>query len=180
MLARSDTPTLDRAVVVHLVSGCVALLAAWRTGLAIALPAGFGLTHLAATDLATRRVPRPTVRLTAAAIGAASLIDIARKRSAQNLLRALLLTLVVGLLAALAWSLTKGIALGDVKLLALAAFVPAWLSTRAVVVTIVAAWMAAAVVVGLRAAQGRDVARSASIAFGPPLLVGWLVGVMTA
>jgi prepilin signal peptidase PulO-like enzyme (type II secretory pathway) len=82
--------------------------------------------------------------------------------------------MVVGFVAALAWSLTRGIALGDVKLLALAAFVPAWLSARAVLVTI-----AAALVVGLRASRGRAIARTASIAFGPPLLVGWLVGVMT-
>ena len=87
---------------------------------------------------------------------------------------------MVGLVAGAVWLVSSGIAFGDVKLLALAAFVPAWLRGSAVVTVIAVAFLVAAVYVLVERLRHGRITAKATMAFGPPLLVGWLVGVLTA
>ena len=153
------------------------MLLVWRTGILSAAPTAIGLTMLAASDMATRRVPRTIVAQTTAWMLVAALVDAVRLSEPKRFLTALGLATLVGLVTGLVWLVSSGIAFGDVKLLALAAFVPAWIRGSAVVAV---AFLAAALYVLIeRLRRGRITAKS-TIAFGPPLLVGWLVGVLTA
>ena len=162
------------------VGGCVGVLLVWRTGLLSAAPAAMGLTMLAASDMATRRVPKTIVAHTTACMLAAALADAIRLSEMDRFLAALGLATLVGFVAGLAWLVSSGIAFGDVKLLALAAFVPAWLRGSAVVTVVAVAFLAAAVNVLVERLRHGHITAQATIAFGPPLLVGWLVGVLTA
>ena len=72
------------------------------------------------------------------------------------------------------------VAFGDVKLLALAAFVPAFLRGSAVITMVVVALLAATAMIVIERLRDGSLALRSTIAFGPPLLVGWLVGVWTA
>ncbi len=156
------------------------MLLVWRSGLLSAAPASIGLTMLAASDVATRRVPRTIVARTSASMLAAALVDAVRLSEPTRFLTALGLAALVGLVAGLVWLVSSGIAFGDVKLLALAAFVPAWLRGSAVVTVVAVAFLAAAVYVLIERLRHGHITAKATIAFGPPLLVGWLVGVLTA
>jgi leader peptidase (prepilin peptidase) / N-methyltransferase len=156
------------------------VLLVWRTGLLSAAPAATGLTMLAALDMATRRVPRTIVAQTTACMLAAALVDAVRLSEPKRFLTAIVLAAFVGLVAGLVWLISSGIAFGDVKLLALAAFVPAWLRGSAIVTVVVVAFLAAAVYMLIERLQHGAITAKATIAFGPPLLVGWLVGVLTA
>ena len=135
---------------------------------------------LAASDMATRRVPRTIVAQTTACMLVAAVVDTVRLSEMNRFLTALGLATLVGLVAGLVWLVSSGIALGDVKLLALAAFVPAWLRGSAVVTVVAVAFLAAAVYVLVERLRHGHITAQATIAFGPPLLIGWLVGVLTA
>jgi prepilin signal peptidase PulO-like enzyme (type II secretory pathway) len=139
-----------------------------------------GLTMLAASDMATRRVPKTIVAHTTACMLVAALVDAVRLSEPKRFLTALMLAAFVGLVAGLVWLVSSDIAFGDVKLLALAAFVPAWLRGSAVVTVVAVAFLAAAVYVLVEHLRHGHITAQATIAFGPPLLVGWLVGVLTA
>ena len=156
------------------------VLLVWRTGLLSAAPASIGLTMLAASDMATRRVPRTIVAQTSAWMLAAALLDAVRLSEPKRFLTAIVLATFVGLVAGLVWLISSGIGFGDVKLLALAAFVPAWLRGSAIATVVAVAFLAAAVHVLIERSRHDRIAAQATIAFGPPLLVGWLVGVLTA
>lgn len=156
------------------------VLLVWRTGLLSAAPASIGLTVLAASDMATRRVPRTIVAYTTACMLVAALVDAVRLSEMNRFLTALGLATLVGLVAGSVWLVSSGIAFGDVKLLTLAAFVPAWLRASAVVTVVAVAFLAAALYVLIERMQHGEITAKATIAFGPPLLVGWLVGVLTS
>ena len=156
------------------------MLLVWRTGLLSAAPAAIGLTMLAASDMATRRVPRTIVAQTTAWMLVGALVDAVRLSEMNRFLTALGVATLVGFVAGLAWLVSSGIAFGDVKLLALAAFVPAWLRASAVVTVVAVAFLAAVLYVLVERLQHGRITAKATIAFGPPLLVGWLVGVLTA
>jgi leader peptidase (prepilin peptidase) / N-methyltransferase len=152
----------------------------WRTGLLSAFPSAFGLTMLAALDYSSRRVPRDVFAASAAATLALGVLDSAVRTNDNRLLAASLITAIVALVAGAIWAATSGIAFGDVKLLALAAFVPAWLRGSAVLTMVLVALVAAVGMVVVERLRAGALTMKSSIAFGPPLLIGWLVGVLTA
>ena len=152
----------------------------WRTGLLAALPSAVGLAVLAASDFRTRRVSREMFAATAAATVGLATVDSALQGSGARLVAALLITAAVALVAGTLWAATSGIAFGDVKLLSLASFVPAWLRASAVLTMVLVALTAAVGMVVVERVRVGGLTMKSSIAFGPPLLVGWLVGVLTA
>ncbi|MGE3448636.1 MAG: hypothetical protein AB7H92_13770 [Microbacteriaceae bacterium] len=76
-----------------------------------------------------------------------------------------------------AWLSTRGIAFGDVLLTSFAVAAPAWLSPRAAGVTVLVGIVAAAVLVVIRRLSAGSSA-SGTVAFGPALLVGWVVAMV--
>jgi Type IV leader peptidase family len=173
----TKTVRFTRAEIAGLAVGAVCV---WRTGLLAALPSAVGLTLLAASDFRTRRVPREVFATTAAATVGLAFVDAAVQGSGGRLVAALLITAAVALVAGTIWAATSGFAFGDVKLLALAAFVPAWLQGSAVLMMVLAALVAAVGMVVVERVRVGGLTMKSSIAFGPPLLLGWLVGVLTA
>jgi hypothetical protein len=175
--APTQTVRLSKSGIVGLTVGAVCV---WRTGLLSAFPSAIGLTVLAASDYSTRRIPRDVFAATATATAGLAVLEAAVSADGERLLVASLLTAIVALVAGSIWAATSGIAFGDVKLLTLAAFVPALLRGSAVLTMMLVALVAAVgMVVVERVRVGTSTMKS-SIAFGPPLLVGWLVGVLTA
>jgi hypothetical protein len=158
----------------------VGAVCVWRTGLWSAFPSALGLTMLASSDYSTRRVPREVFTVAAIATIALATVDAAVQRSGGRLFTASLITPAVALVAGTVWAATPGIAFGDVKLLALASFVPAWLRVSAVLTMVLVALIAAVGMVIVERVRVGALTMKSSIAFGPPLLVGWLVGVLTA
>ena len=74
---------------------------------------------------------------------------------------------------------TAGISFGDVLLLTFAVLVPAWLSPRAVVITILAAVViGGAVAVAQRVGRPEKPSPPRGVGFGPALLAGWAIGVV--
>jgi hypothetical protein len=175
--APTQTLRLTRAGITGLAVGAVCV---WRTGLLSAFPSAVGLTMLAASDYSTRRVPRKMFAATAAATAGFGVLDAAVSADGERLLVALLVTAIVALVAFAVWAATSGIAFGDVKLLTLAAFVPASLRGSAVLTMMLVALFAAVGIVVVERVRAGTLTMKSSIAFGPPLLVGWLVGVLTA
>lgn len=150
----------------------------WRTGLLSAFASAAGLLVLAVSDFRTRRIPRQVVA--AAAAATFGLADAVAHGAGARLVSAALITVAVALIAGAIWATTSGIGFGDVKLLTLAAFVPAWLRGTAVLTMVLVALIAALGMVGVERLRARALTMKSSIAFGPPLLVGWLVGVLSA
>jgi hypothetical protein len=175
--APTQTVRFTRAGIVGLAVGAVCV---WRTGLLAAFPSAIGLTVLAASDYSTRRIPRDVFAATAVATVALGLLDSAVRTDGRRLLAASLVTAIVTLVAGAIWAATSGIAFGDVKLLTLAAFVPAWLRGSAVLTMMLVALIAAVGMVVVERVRVGTLTFKSTIAFGPPLLVGWLVGVLTA
>ena len=87
---------------------------------------------------------------------------------------------IVSLVSMVIWALTSGIAFGDVKLLGLAAIVPALIAPRLIISMVFFALLASLFVVAKRWLRAQGTTHNASIAFAPPLLVGWLVAVMSS
>jgi Type IV leader peptidase family len=175
--APTQTIRLSWAEIAGLTVGAVCV---WRTGLMSAFPSALGLSILAASDFKTRRVPRETFMRAAVATFGFGVLDAASQADDSRLVEALLTTAIVTLISGAIWAATSGIAFGDVKLIALATFVPAWMRGTAVVVMMLVALFAAVVMVVVERFRAGPVTMKSSIAFGPPLLVGWLVGVLTA
>jgi hypothetical protein len=173
----TQTVRFTRAEIAGLAVGAVCV---WRTGLLAALPSAVGLTVLAASDFRTRRVSRDMFAATAAATIGLAIVDAALQVSGGRLVAASLITAAVALVAGTLWAATSGIAFGDVKLLALASFVPAWLRGSAVLTMVLVALVAAVGMVVVERLRAGALTMKATIAFGPPLLLGWLVGVLTA
>lgn len=157
----------------------VGALAAWRTGLATAIPMAIGLTLLAVSDTESRRLPREVFRWTIRAALVAAVVDVARAGTGRQAFEAILVAEIVGFFAFALWAATGGIAFGDVKLLTLAAVVPAWRAPHRVEVLVVGAVIAAFVVVMFRWLRHGFPDRGASMAFAPPVLVGWILAVTT-
>ena len=161
--------------------GCsAAVLATIHSGRAAAAPAALGLTVLAATDLAERRLPSWIVSVTFAAILAAALADAARLGEWTRLIEGAAIAGIVAVVSMVMWALTSGIAFGDVKLLGVAAIVPAVIAPRLIISMVFVALVTSLLVVGARWLRTRATPRNASIAFAPPLLVGWMVAVMSS
>jgi Type IV leader peptidase family len=175
--APAQTIRLTSAGITGLAAGAVCV---WRTELLAALPSAVGLTMLAASDLRTRRVSQDMFAATAAATIGLAFVDAASQGSGTRLVAASLITAAVALVAGTIWATTSGIAFGDVKLVALASFVPAWLRGSAVLTMVLVALIAAAGMVVLERVRVGGLTMKSSIAFAPPLLLGWLVGVLTA
>lgn len=175
--APTQTIRLTGAGIVGLAVGAACM---WRTGLLSAFPPGVGLTMLAASDFRSRRVPRKVFAASAAATFGLAVVDAAVHGNGSRIVAASTITAAVALVAGVVWAATSGIAFGDVKLLALATFVPAWLRAPAVLTMVFVALMAAVGMVVVDRIRMGELTMKSSIAFGPPLLVGWLVGVLTA
>ena len=175
--APMQTVRLSGAGIVGLAVGAAC---AWRTGMFAAFPSAVGLTMLAASDFRTRRIPRDVFAATAASTIGFAAIDAAVHRNGDRLIIACLIASAVAVVAGAIWAATSGTAFGDVKLLTLAAFVPAWLRGSAVLTMILIALIAAVGMVIVERFRAGGLAMKSTIACGPPLLVGWLVGVWTA
>jgi hypothetical protein len=175
--APMQTIRLTRAGIVGLAVGAACV---WGTGLLAAFPSAVGLTMLAVSDFYTRRVPREVFAAAAAATVWLAVVDAAVQGTGARLVAASSITAAVALVAGTLWAATPGIAFGDVKLLALASFVPAWLRGSAVLTTVLVALVAAVGMVVVERVRVGALTMKSSIAFGPPLLFGWLVGVLTA
>ena len=161
--------------------GCsAAVLATIHSGRAAAAPAAVGLTVLAATDLKERRLPSWIVGATFTAVMAAALVDAERSSEWMRLVEAAAVAGAVSVAALFLWAATSGIAFGDVKLLGVAAIVPALISPQLVVSMMFVALLASVVVVCAGWLRTRGTTHNASIAFAPPLLLGWLVAVMSS
>lgn len=161
--------------------GCaVAVLAVWHSGIAAAVPAAFGLTALAVTDLASRRLPSRIVLSTFLATLAVAAWDAGRTGKWFGFIQAWAVVGAVTIGSLLVWALTSGIAFGDVKLLCVASFIPALIAPHLVLSMVAVALLASLVVIGIRRLRGHNVSRTATIAFAPPLLVGWLVAVIAS
>jgi hypothetical protein len=173
----TQTIRLTGAGIAGLAVGAVCV---WRTGLLASFPSALGLTVLAASDFRTRHVPRDVFAATAAATLALGVLDSAVRTYDNRLLAASLITAVVALVAGAIWAATSGIAFGDVKLLALASFVPAWLRGSAVLTMMLVTLIAGVGMVVVERVRAGGLTMKSSIALGPPLLFGWLVGVLTA
>jgi hypothetical protein len=175
--ASTQTNRLSWAGIAGLAVGAVCVL---QTGLVAAFPSAVGLTMLAVSDYRTRHVPREVVARSAVAIMVLGVLDAAVRADGQGLARATVTTAIVTLVAGLVWAVTSGIAFGDVKLLALASFVPAWIRGSAVLTMVLVALMTAVGMVVVERVRVGGLTMKSSIAFGPALLVGWLVGVLMA
>jgi hypothetical protein len=156
--------------------GCgIGSLAAWRTGLFAAVPVAVGLTALAVSDAESRRLPRRTFNRTIQATLVAGAIDVARSGHGRDAVMALVLAELVAVTALALWAITGGIAFGDVKLIGLAALIPAWRSPQQIGTLLVVAIIASLGVVIVRWWRQGYAEPGGTIAFGPPVLIGWIV-----
>lgn len=178
MNSLAGTHTLKTAGVTGCVGGCVAALGFWQTGLIAAVPAATGLTVLASSDLTTHRFSLKTLSLATAFVVVGLVVDSMRSSDWDRLAAAAAVAGVVAVAVLALWVNTAGIAFGDVLLLTFAVLVPAWLSARAAVATILVTLVLGGTVVVVQR-YGRRAGRSpATVALGPALLAGWAVGVV--
>jgi len=155
----------------------VAVVGTLTAGSFAAAPAGAALAYLALSDLAIRRfslrlLGGATVTV-CAVIGAEAIGRGATRRLVDWLLTLSALIVV----ATLAWFATKGVSFGDVLLVSFAALVPAWMSPAAVALMVGSAFVAAGSMVLARRLRSGAAVHAEAVAFGPALVVGWLVGV---
>ena len=155
----------------------------WRIGIDPALPAflvlgAFGVV-LGAVDLATQRLPDPLV-LGSLAAGVVLLgLAAAVAGDAGPLLRAAVgMVALFGLYLALALINPAGLGLGDVKLAGVLGLHLAWLSWDALLGGALAGFLLVALVALVLLAAGRA-DRSTELAFGPFMLLGAVVGILT-
>jgi prepilin signal peptidase PulO-like enzyme (type II secretory pathway) len=158
----------------------IAALTARQSGLSAAVPTALGLTVLAATDLATRRLPARLVLGTAMTTLALATLDASHSHAWRHLLHGVVIAGATTTLAVVVWAVTSGIAFGDVKLLGLASFVPAMVAPHLVLTMLFVALVASLFVVLATRIRRTHAVKAASIAFAPPLLVGWFVAMMTS
>ncbi len=155
----------------------VGALAAWRTGLVTAVPMAIGLTVLAVADHESRRLPREVFRWTTYGALLCAIVDVVRAGTGMPAVIALTLAEIVGFFALALWAITGGIAFGDVKLITLAAVIPAWRSPQRIQVFVVAAVIVAFFIVVVRESRKGYLDTGDTIAFAPPILVGWILAV---
>lgn len=157
---------------------------AWRIGLDAALPAFLVLgacgVVLATVDLATKRLPDPLV-LGAHGAGVALLgIAAAVAGDAEPLLRAAIGTVALfGLYLGLALAHPAGLGFGDVKLAGVIGLYTAWVGWDVLLVGALAGFLLVAVV-ALVLLAARRVSRSSELPFGPFMLLGALLGIVTS
>lgn len=154
-----------------------AALGLWATGLVAAVPAGVGLTMVAADDLSSHRFSTRTLAGASLLVALALLVDAAVRGSWDRLAAALAGTAIVGTATAVAWLSVKGLSFGDVLLVMFAVAVPFHISGRSALVVLGSAVVLAALAVLARVAR-RGWSRGATVALAPALLVGWLIGVI--
>lgn len=178
MSSLAGTHTLKAAGVTGCVGGCAAALGFWQTGLIATVPAATGLAALAASDLRSHRFSLKTLRLATGFVVAGLVIDSMRSSDWDRLVSTAALASVVALAVLALWRSTAGMAFGDVLLLTFAVLVPAWLSPWAAGTTILATLVVGgAVAVVQRYRRPVDLS-PATVALGPALLAGWVVGMM--
>lgn len=160
------------------VGGCAAALGFVHTGLIAAVPAATGLAVLASTDLTSHRFSLRTLRLASTLVVAGLLVDTARRSAWDQLAgaSAMLGLLATALLAA--WMATRGISFGDILLVTFAVAVPAWISPRAVGVTLLVALITAAGIALVQRRRPPARLPGGTVALGPALLAGWVVAMV--
>ena len=156
---------------------------AWRIGVDAALPAflvlgAFGVV-LGAVDLATKRLPDPLV-LGSYAAGVALLgLASALAGDAGPLLRAAVgMVALFGLYLVLALITPAGLGFGDVKLAGVLGLHMAWLGWDVLLGGALAGFLLVALVALVLLAAGR-VTLSSELPFGPFMLLGALLGIIT-
>lgn len=155
----------------------MAVVGTLTAGSLAAVPAGIALAYLAWSDLASRRF---SLRLLGGATLSVCVVlggEAIERGATRRLLDGLLTLSVLVILAALGWLATRGVSFGDVLLVGFAALVPAWVSPAAVVLMVGSACVAAGAMVVVRRLRSEGPVPDAAVAFGPALVVGWLVGV---
>jgi hypothetical protein len=161
------------------VGACVAVIGFSQTDTMAAVPAAAGLSALAASDLTTHRFSLRTLRLATALVAVGFIADAERGAAWGRLAGALLIAGAVALGVAVLRVVTVGISFGDVLLLTFTVLIPAWLSPRSVVITILAAIViGGAVAVAQRAGRSKKPSSPVGVALGPALLAGWAIGVV--
>jgi leader peptidase (prepilin peptidase)/N-methyltransferase len=155
----------------------------WRIGIGVALPAflvlgAFGVV-LGAVDLATKRLPDPLV-LGCSTAGVALLgLAAAVAGDAGPLLRAAVgAAALFGLYLVLALINPAGLGFGDVKLAGVLGLHLAWLSWDVLLGGALAGFLLVALVALVLLGAGR-VNRSSELPFGPFMLLGALLGIVT-
>ena len=159
------------------VGGSLAALGYLHTGMVAAVPAATGLAALAASDFASRRFSLRTLRVASVLVAVGLLVDSSRAAAWDRLAVAAAVTALVAAALVGAWLGTRGIAFGDVLLTSFAVAVPAWLSPRAAVVTVLVGVVAAASIIVVRRVRS-DGETGSTVAFGPALLAGWVVAMV--
>lgn len=158
--------------------GCVAAVGLWQTGLIAAVPAGTGLTALAASDLAARRFSLTFLRAASALVIVGLLLDAAHGSAWGRLAIAAAVTGLTGVAMLALWMVTRGVAFGDVLLVTFAVAVPASVSPRAAGLTVLVALVVGAGVVLVRPRRQPEGVATGAIALGPALLAGWVVAMV--
>ncbi|MGQ0434998.1 MAG: hypothetical protein ACT452_21630 [Microthrixaceae bacterium] len=156
----------------------MAALGFWQTGLIATVPAATGLTVLAASDLATRRFSLRSLQVVSALVVSGLLLDTARDSSWDRLAMATAVSGIVAVTVLALWIRTRGVAFGDVLLVTFSIAVPAWLSPRAAVLTVLVALVVAAAVVLVRPRGKSEGLATGTVALGPALLAGWVVAMV--
>ena len=171
------------AVPIGITTALVEAVLAWRIGVDAALPAflvlgAFGVV-LGAVDLATKRLPDSLV-LGSLGVGVALLgLAAAVAGDAGPLLRAAVgMVALFGLYLMLALVNPAGLGFGDVKLSAVLGLHLAWLGWDVLLGGALAGFALVALVALVLLAAGR-VNRSTELPFGPFMLFGALLGVLT-
>lgn len=157
--------------------GCVAVVGTLTAGSLAAMPAGVALAYLAWSDLASRRFSLRLLGGATVTVCATIGAEAIERGATHRLLDGLLTLSALIVLVALGWLLTEGVSFGDVLLVSFAALVPAWMSPAAVALMVGSAFVAAGAMVVARRLRAGEAVLNDAVAFGPALVVGWLVGV---
>ena len=174
--ARARAPL--RRVPVAAIGLAAAAVGLWQTGSAAAVPAGVGLTALAASDFRSHRFSLRTLGISAALVSTALVAETLRQSTLERLVAEIVLVSLVALAALVLWLSTVGIAFGDVLLLSFTILVPARVSPRAVAVTVLVGLVAGGLLALSRRRQSLSDGPVSAVPLAPALLVGWVIGVV--
>ena len=176
VVAAADARRSPTATTLAVLGGAIAVVGFGATQSPAAIPAGLALTYLAASDLLTRRISLRLLGFASIVVTLAIVAEATVHGTPAQLVREFVtVASLVGVLT-VGWRLTSGVAFGDVLLLGFAALVPAWVAPIAVVWMIAGTVTALALVVIWRRLRRTDMIES-TLALGPALLAGWLLGV---
>lgn len=156
----------------------VALVVLWRSRSFAAVPSALLLVSVAESDLKTRRFSLGLLGSAAAMTIFGLALDSWVRWEWGAVVRALVMAGAAGVLLLGVWVVTRAIAFGDVLLVVFAMPVPAWLSLRAAGVTLLVALAVAGCLAIAQARRRRTFFGGGTVAVGPPLLVGWLAGIV--